>query len=163
MCNHGNYSDRLRELSFLFLCLFPCAGALIWTANQSDLCYRWVTTDSTCWIGEKSSDKRRWVPTLLFSPHWPETPTLSDSSNKYRPATVGLVCQTGFPLICSKNKNKKSSPCRCCFKLIFVQMKQSKNSSNAVKSTSVTNENCVLKHTFLFEQIWPPWPYCDFD
>ncbi len=34
------------------------------------------------------------VQTLLFTPHWAETPTLSNSSDKYHALTVGLVFQS---------------------------------------------------------------------
>ncbi len=67
------------------LCVFLCTDLLNWTADQSDFSHRQVVADSTCLINQKASDDRSAVLTLLFTPHWPETQTLCDSPDKYRP------------------------------------------------------------------------------
>ncbi len=71
----GTTATGSGEFESLFPCLFSCAGLLTWTNNQSAFSY-WVAIDSTCSIGQKASNKCG-VPTLLLTPHRPETPTLT--------------------------------------------------------------------------------------
>ncbi len=90
MCNHGNYSDRLRGLSlsvFVFIC------ALIRLPGQP------ISVLSLTGESLQTSDKRGavyvvQVLTRLFAPLWPETMTLSDCPDKPRPPTVSALCRS---------------------------------------------------------------------
>ncbi len=58
------------------LCL--STGPLAWTANQRDFSHR------RFYMLNRPTNIRQ-ARTLLFAPHWPETPTLSDCPDKPRP------------------------------------------------------------------------------
>ncbi len=104
-----NYSERLRGL-FRSVFHFLCAGPFTRTANQNDLSHRQVTTDSKCWISQKASDKHKAILMLMFTPNWPEPPTVSDSPDKSQSPTAGRQCEAQMMLLYVDDYYVKTPP-----------------------------------------------------